>query len=418
MEPLGFILGSLLSQVAMVGVGKERVLKKQRRRYDHQSLYEERQYGLYWYDWLWKIARPALIVAGAALIIAGVLLTGWNALGEKFFWPVDENDTTPVNFVVESGSSLTTVTNNLEEQGLIRNRSVLKYLMDFQGMSQKVQTGEYTLSKNMTVNEIIEKLTSGDGNPLTSRITIIPGWTVEDIADYLVKLGVAENKEAFYAACNDKETYGKYYYIDEVLQSGKAGQRTYLLEGYLAPDTYEIYNTATLDNVIQKLISQTEVVFNAEFHAKAEELGMTMDEIITLASMIEKEAKKDDFARVSAVFHNRLKTGMKLQSDVTVQYFTHSQKMALTDTQLSVSSPYNTYENAGLPIGPICNPSKDAIRAALYPDESFIAEQYLYFCSMDPREGTLYFSKTLEQHNEAVRLYRPLWIEYDNERGV
>lgn len=393
-------------------------MKKQRKRYDHQSLYEERKYGIYWYDWLWHIARPLLVCIGALILVGGIALTGWNALGERFFWPVDPEDETPVTFVVESGSSLTTVTNKLEEEGLIRNRTVLKYLMDFQGMSQKVQTGEYTLTRAMTVSEIIDKLTAGDGNPLTQRITIIPGWTIEDIADYLVSRGVASTRQDVLDACNDSATYSKYYYIADVLASGKAEQRTYLLEGYLAPDTYEIYNTATLDNVMQKLISQMEVVFTAEFDARASELGMTMDEVIILASIIEKEAKKDDFAKVSAVFHNRLELGMLLQSDVTVQYFTHSQKMALTDTQTGQASPYNTYQNKGLPVGPICSPSKDAIQAALYPDVSFVDGGYLYFCSMSPKEGTLYFSKTLEEHNEAVRLYRPLWLEYDSERGV
>ena len=320
--------------------------------------------------------------------------------------------------MVESGSSLTTVTNKLEEEGLIRNRSVLKYLMDFQGLSQKVQTGEYTLSKNMTISEIIEKLTAGDGNPLTRRITIIPGWTVEDIGEYLASIGVASSKQAFLDACNDKETYGKYYYIDEVIATPDVSGRTYLLEGYLAPDTYEIFNTATLENVMQKLVSQTEAIFPAEFHARAEELGMTMDEVITLASMIEKEGKTDDFAKVSAVFHNRLDIDMTLGSDVTVQYFTKSQKMALTDSQTGQASPYNTYQNKGLPVGPICNPSKDAIRAALYPDETFVEQEYLYFCSMNPQEGTLYFSKTKEEHDAAVRTYRPLWEEYDRERGV
>lgn len=391
---------------------------KKRRRYDHKSLYREREYGFFWYDWLWHIARPVLIAAAALILVGGLVLTGWDALGEKFFLPVDTADETPVTFVVESGNSLTTVANNLEKEGLIRNRSVLKYLMDFQGLGQKVQTGEYTLARNMTLGEIIDQLTTGDGNPLTRRITIIPGWTVEDIADYLAREGVAESAEAFLQACNDRETYGKYYYIDEILQRSSASSRTYLLEGYLAPDTYEIYTSATIDNVLQKLLAQVQVVFNSEYHARAEELGMTMDEIITLASMIEKEGKKDDFAKVSSVFHNRLKRGMKLQSDVTVQYFTKSKKMALTDSLTSQPSPYNTYENAGLPVGPICNPSKDAIHAALYPDESFIEQEYLYFCSMNPREGTLYFSKTLEEHNEAVRTYRPLWLEYDAERGV
>ncbi len=398
-------------------MGKEPRVNK-RKRYDHQSLHEERRYGFYWYDWLWHAARPVLIVVAAGILVAGIALTGWNMLGDRFFNPVDPADNTPVTFVVESGSSLTSVTNKLEEQGLIRNRSVLKYLMDFQGLSQKVQVGEYTLSRAMTLSEIIGQLTAGDGNPLTRKITIIPGWNIDDIAEYLVKQGIASSKEAFYAACNDGETYGKYYYIHDVMQTSNYTQRLYLLEGYLAPDTYEVYNTATMDNVIQKLISQVEVVYTAEFHDRADALSMTMDQVITLASMIEKEAKEDDFAKVSAVFHSRLKKGMTLGSDVTVQYYTRSKKMALTNEQLNTASPYNTYRNAGLPIGPICSPSKAAIRAALYPDEEFMAQGYLYFCSTSPAEGTLHFSKTEAEHNAAAAMYRPLWEQYDQERGV
>lgn len=391
---------------------------KKRKRYDHRSLHEERMYGIYWYDWLWHIARPVLICVAGGILIAGILLTGWNMLGERFFLPVDPGDDTPVTFVVESGNSLTAVTNKLEAQGLIRNRSILKYLMDFQGLSQKIQVGEYTLTKAMTLGEIIDQLTTGDGNPLTAKITIIPGWNVEAIADYLAGLGIASSRQAFLDACNDAETYGKYYYVDEIMQTPNYKSRLYLLEGYLAPDTYEIYNTATMENVIEKLLSQVEVVFSSEDHARAEALGMTMDQIITLASMIEKEAKTADFEKVSAVFHARLKRAMPLGSDVTVQYYTRSQKMALTNEQLSTTSPYNTYLNTGLPVGPICNPSKDAIRAALYPDEQFMEEGYLYFCSTSPEEGTLFFSKTLDDHEAAVAIYRPLWIRYDEERGV
>ena len=389
-----------------------------RKRYDHKTLHEERMYGFYWYDWLWHIARPALICVGALLLIVGVGLTGWNMLGEKFFLPVDPDDQTPVSFVVESGSSLTSVTNKLEEQGLIRNRSVLKYLMDFQGLSQKVQVGEYTLTKAMKLGEIIDQLTTGDGNPLVRKITIIPGWSIETIADYLVSVGVASSREQFLAACNDAETYGKYYYIDEVLKTADHADRRYLLEGYLAPDTYEIYTTATLDNVMQKLVSQVEAMFSAELHARAEELSMTMDEVLTLASMIQLEAKNADFAKVSAVFHGRLRTGMTLGSDVTIKYYSNSDKMALTTSDTDVDSPYNTYKNRGLPVGPVCSPSKEAIRAALYPDETYLTEGYLYFCSKSPEDSSLHFSKTLQEHEAAVAIYRPLWLEYDNNRGA
>ncbi len=391
---------------------------KKRKRYDHQTLHEERKYGFYWYDWLWSILRPVLIYGAALILIAGIAITGWNMLGEKFFWPVDPNDQNPVTFSVESGASLTSVSNKLEQQGLIRNRTVLKYLMDFQGLGQKVQAGEYKLTRAMTLQQIIDQLTTGDGNPLVRNITIIPGWRVENIADYLVSVGIAPSREAFLAACNDAETYGKYYYIDEVLKLPNHTQRLYLLEGYLAPDTYEIYTTATMESVIQKLVSQVESVFNADFHARAEELGMTMDQIVTLASLIEKEAKDADFAKVSAVFHARLKQNMPLGSDVTLKYYSRSEKMALSDSELNAPSPYNTYTNAGLPAGPICSPSKSAIRAALYPDEAFMAEGYLYFCSTSPTEGTLHFSKTLAEHEQASAMYWPLWEQYDKERGL
>lgn len=145
---------------------------------------------------------------------------------------------------------------------------------------------------------------------------------------------------------------------------------------------------------------------------------MTMDEVFTLASMIEKEAKTADFAKVSAVFHNRLKKGMTLGSDVTVKYVSGSEKMVLSGSDLSVESPYNTYTRKGLPVGPICNPSMDAVVAALYPDEQYLAQKYLYFCSKDPNSGELYFSKTQEEHDAAVAMYRPLWEEYDRSRGL
>ena len=121
---------------------------------------------------------------------------------------------------------------------------------------------------------------------------------------------------------------------------------------------------------------------------------------------------------MSAVFHNRLNSGMKLQSDPTIHYVTGQRRMALRSSDLQVDSPYNTYIVSGLPLGPICNPSPEAIYAALYPDESYVAEKYLYFCSKDPNTGELYFSKTLEEHNQAVSIYSPLWQAYDQERGI
>lgn len=145
---------------------------------------------------------------------------------------------------------------------------------------------------------------------------------------------------------------------------------------------------------------------------------MTMDQVLSLASLIEKEAKTADFKHVSAIFHNRLKQNMALGSDVTVKYVLGTRRMVLTREDLAVNSPYNTYLRKGLPIGPICAPSPAAVEAALYPDEDFIAQGYLYFCSKNPDTGELHFSKTLQEHEQAVRIYAPLWAAFDQKTGA
>ncbi len=386
--------------------------------YTYRSMRDEREYGLYWYSGLWHILRPILVGLTVAVLLIGIGMTVWNKLYGGFLAPVDQTDTEEYSFQISSGESLNRVATNLENAGLIRSKSIFKYYCDFAGMSQKIQVGTYTLKKDMSMTEIADLLTTGDGNPLVRNITLIPGETIEDFANRLVKNGVLESADKFLAACRDGKAYREYYYIDDVMKSGQPENRKYVLEGYLSPNTYEFYITATEDEIIRKLLSQTEAVFTVENQERADELGLTMDQVLTLASLIEKEAKESDFARVSAVFHNRLKEGMKLESDVTVHYITGVRKMSLSDKDLEVKSPYNTYQVKGLPLGPICNPSAAAIRAALYPDESMVNEKYLFFCAKEPESGELYFSKTLDQHKRAVEIYAPYWQKYDEDRGI
>ena len=393
-------------------------LKRKDEDVTYRSIHREREYGGYWYSGLWKILRPLLVGLTVAVVVIGLVMSVWNRLYDGYAGPVDPKDDTEIYFAIESGQSLTRVANNLEAAGLIHSKSVFKYYCDFAGMSQKLQIGQYSLKKSMSMAEIADQLTTGDGNPLVRNITLIPGETVEDFAAKLVKDGVLDSAETFLARCRTGEEYRDYYYIADVLNGGTASQRKYVLEGYLAPDTYEVYVTATEDDIIRKLLSQTEAVFPAETQDRAEELGMTMDQVLTLASLIEKEAGAGDFARVSAVFHNRLKAGMKLESDVTIHYATGIRKMALSQADLAVNSPYNTYVVKGLPVGPVCNPSAAAIRAALYPDDTYVAENYLYFCAKDPESGELYFSRTLKEHEQAVAIYAPLWQQYDQSRGI
>ncbi len=385
---------------------------------EERELIESRRYGFFWYDWIWRVLRPILVFVCSFVIICGLIYTGWQKVDEMFFAPTDSQNQEVVSFSVKSGSSLSAVSKNLEAAGLIHNHTVFKYMADFMGMGQKIQSGDYELTRAMSATEILDQLISGDGKPLTMKITIIPGWTVEDVANYLVEIKVLSSADEFLSLCKSGEAYNGYYFIEEVMKTGTVSRRKYALEGYLSPNTYEIYTSSSADTLIKRLLTQTEAAYLSGYDERAQELGLTMDEVFTLASMIEKEAKTSDFAKVSAVFHNRLKAGMTLGSDVTVKYASGSQKMSLNDSDLAVDSPYNTYTHKGLPVGPICNPSMDAVVAALYPDEQYVAQKYLYFCSAEPESGKLVFSKTLEEHNKAVSYYRQYWEEYDKSRGL
>ena len=402
----------------MAKKSKKSMRKRSSGMLSEHELHERRRYGFFWYDWLWKILRPVLVFATSFVIVCGLVYTGWCRIDAMFFAPVDEGDTEKIEFKVKSGSSLSSVSRSLEEAGLIHNHTVFKYMADFMGMGQKIQSGDYELSRSMSATELLDQLISGDGKPLTARITIIPGWTIENIADYLVAEDILSDKEEFLSLCRSGENYSGYYFIEEMMKTGDTDKRLYALEGYLSPNTYEIYTSSGADTIIKRLLSQTEAAYALSYDERAQELGMTMDEVFTLASMIEKEAKTADFAKVSAVFHNRLKAKMTLGSDVTIKYVSGSEKMVLGGEDLAVDSPYNTYQHKGLPIGPICNPSMDAVIAALYPDEQYLAQKYLYFCSTDPDSGALHFSRTLEEHEAAVAMYRPLWEEYDRNRGL
>ena len=392
--------------------------KREKRDYTYRSMRDERQYGFYWYAGLWGVLRPFLIGAAVIVLIAGILMTAWNRVYSTWFAPVNAQDSTPVTFEVAGGSSLSRVASNLEDAGLVRSRTVFKYYCDFAGLGQKIQSGTYELNPSMSMQAIADQLTTGDGTPLVRKITMIPGWTVEDFAAKLLRDGVITDSGAFLSLCRSGESFRDYYYIADVLSAGSPASRKYVLEGYLAPNTYEVYTNATNEDILRKLLSQTEQAFPADAQDRAAELGLTMDQTLTLASLIEKEAKAGDFTRVSAVFHNRIKAGMPLQSDVTIHYITGVRKMALDADDLTVNNPYNTYKFKGLPVGPVCNPSADAINAALYPDEQYLAENYLYFCAMEPESGELHFSKTLAEHEQAVAAYAPLWQAYDRERGI
>ncbi len=366
---------------------------------------------------LWTVFRPVMIALCVFLLSAGIAMSVWNHIERTYFAPADPSDGREITFQVKSGASLTRVANDLEEAGLVHSSSVFKYYADFLGLSQKIQSGDYVLKRSMSLAQIAEQLTCGDGNPLVRSITVIPGWTAADIAEYLKGTGQIADTGEFLDLCRTGKDFSAYYYVSDILSDPAYAGRLYALEGYLAPDTYEIYTSAPASDIIRKLLSQTGAVFTESEHERAEELGMTMDQVMTLASIIEKEAGSADFARVSAVFHNRLNRSMPLGSDATVKYASGVTRLSLSDADLNYHSPFNTYLYAGLPPGPICSPSRAAILAALYPDEEFIAQEYLYFCTKEPDSGELAFARTLEEHSANVSIYAPLWQAWDEAHG-
>lgn len=411
----------------------------QEKRYTEKTLREDREYGLFWYAWLWRIMRPVLVLLCSLIIVGGLVSTGWNKVYDEFLSPVDATAAETSEFVIESGSSVSTIGKNLHEQGFLRNKGIFKYIIQFRGLTSSIQYGSYQLSPSMNVMEIIDVLSSG--SVTTERtITVIPGWTVEDIAAYLVELGALKDAQEFLDLCNRPEEFiDESYALQKAQEAGFEG-RLYALEGYLAPDTYQIFTNASARSIIEKLLGQTDKVVDRVIYASDEteitydengslievvddtpkyETRLDQEQTLVLASIIEREAgKKEDYARVSAVFHNRLNSRTKLESDATITYALGIDQLALSGAELNADSPYNSYLNGGLPPGPICNPSAAAIEAAMYPDMDFIAQNYMYFCSKEPESGELAFAVTYEEHQRNVEQYRPSWIEYDQRRAA
>lgn len=406
--------------------------------YSIRTLHEEREYGLFWYAWLWKLVRPVMIFLCAALIVVGMVTIGYNEVYEAFLAPVNRMSAEVVTFEVKGGESVATVAKNLEEADLLRSADIFEYLVQFKGLTNSLSYGTYKLSPGMSVSNIVDELTSG--NQTNERvITIIPGWTCEDIAKYLVGIGAIENASDFLNLCNDPQQFVNSSYAlssayEDEEDAGRISSRKYALEGYLAPDTYRIFLSATPESIISTLLTQENKVVDEVFYADMQfyqddqgnyhevetyDSDLSMDETFILASMIEKEAANAaDYARVSAVFHNRLKMGWRLESDPTATYLSGVSKLALSDAEIGQQNAYNTYAIPGLPAGPICNPSKAALKAALNPDLTYIEDGYLYFCAAEPTSGVLVFAKTEEEHKANVAQYRPLWEDYDRQNAA
>ena len=261
----------------------------------------------------------------------------------------------------------------------------------------KYLSGVYKVSPSQNFDELLYTFVEKRSTGLTEiSVTIPEGYTIDDIINLLVKEKGVGTKEGFIDAIQNAEY--DYWFVQDLKNLDP--NRKYRLEGYLYPDTYYIYKESEEVDIIEKMLSNFHSKFSAEYKQDCEKSGMTVDQVINIASLIQMEAKYPiEYTTVSSVLHNRLNSsyyGRKLESCATVQYVLPERKDRITNEDTQIDSPYNTYRNAGLPPGPISNPTLKAIRAALYP------EQTNYYFFVTDAEGKYYYSKYLEEHNYNV----------------
>lgn len=365
---------------------------------------------------IWKIVRVPIIIAASLLIVYTLLRKVGTKVYNDYLMPVDPNDSTPIVVTIPAGSGASTIAKILYEAcgegvpGLISHKAVFKVYVDFIGKSSHLQAGTYVLSKNMSIPDIVDTICRGMPPREIIRFQVVEGMTIEGMAKALVDQGVLSSPDRFLSLCVTGESFAADHPFINDIPADESGERQFALEGFLFPDTYDIYADSTEETIIDKMLTRFEQIFGPIYRARAQELGLSIYEAVTLASTIEKEAKlSDDFARVAAVFYNRMDRNMSLDSDATLEYVLHTGSLHLTDEQLSTPSGYNTHTNTGLPLGPISNPGDAALNAALYPNAEYRADGYLFFCLMNPENGALVFAKTIEEHNENVARYSPLW---------
>jgi UPF0755 protein len=324
--------------------------------------------------------RLRLLTFVIVFVLAGTAAVGWIAL--RTAPPLPPEGTT---VVIPEGSGVAEIARRLEAAGVVRSALLFRLAARFAGRDRAIQPGIYRFTGASDVQGVLARLAAGVP-PV--EITIPEGLTVREIAELLAARGLG-SAESFRCLASDPEF---------LLAAGVPGPQ---LEGFLFPDTYRFASDAEPTEVLGAMVRRFHERFDADRHRRARERALTINEVLTLASIVEKETgKAAERPLIAAVFVNRLRVGMPLQSDPTVIYSLPAFDGNLTRADLANPSPYNTYVARGLPPGPIANPGLAAIDAALAPAESTA----LYFVSRN--DGSHEFSTTLADHNRAVARYQ------------
>ena len=347
------------------------------------------------------IRKIVLVVALVLFIILGI--GGFSAYNyvKSALQPVDENATEGIAVTIPMGSGINTISAILEENGIIKDKQIFKYYVKFKNESQ-FQAGDYTLTKAMTMDELIQSLKTGRvyREPLFT-MTIPEGLTLEQIAQVVAKNTSYTADEFMEVVTSDafvSKMMAKYPTLitNEVLNE----QIRYDLEGYLYPATYPFYEESpSLETIIESMIEQLNKLV-LDYSAAIEERNMTVHQFLTFASLLEEEATaQTDRETIASVFYNRLEIGMPLQTDPTVLYAIGSHKDRVLNSDLEVQNPYNTYKVNGLPPGPIAGAGKSSLEATINPTNT----EYFYFLA--DKSGINHFAKTYDEHLANITKY-------------
>lgn len=331
----------------------------------------------------------------ATLLLSVIVICGALALARISTLPPNQ-DGEPVfkRFVVSPNTTSRTIAQRLYQEGLIRSPSAFLVYLRVSGKDRLLKAGEYQLPDNFTLAQLIDRLYQGDTTYYA--ITIPEGFTIKQIADALEEKNLI-NRDRFFEVVEK----GDFQY--EFLSGAPAGSNR--LEGYLFPATYNISADLNGDGtkekeILDSMLKRFNQFLTPEIEARRDEIGITTHDLVTMASLVEREARKpEEQPIIAGVLYNRIKAGMLLQIDATVQYALGKHQERLYYKDLEVESPYNTYLHAGLPPGPIASPGEGALKAVLYP-----AEHKYYYYRARP-DGSHVFSRTLEEHNQAKREY-------------
>lgn len=334
--------------------------------------------------------KKRLIAAFFILFIASMLAIGIESyfyIQEIINVPLNSNGIAKNEFEIESGEKVKQIAANLEQENFIRGKDYFEFYVWQKKLSNKLQAGSYDLSPSMSIPQIVNLFVGGKIKNKEIRITIPEGFSNKEIDRILAEKGLIEKEEFIDFDKNEANLLKPEYefLLDKPASTG--------LQGYYFPDTYKYYFNSSAEMIARKMLDNFNSKLSLDLREEIKKQNKSIFETITLASIVEKEAKfPGDLKKVASVFQNRLKIGKPLESDATINYITGSGRARSTYEDLKIDSPYNTYKYPGLPPAPISNPGIEAIKAVVYSEKT----DYFYF--LTTKEEKAIFSKTYEEH--------------------